>query len=70
VPERRQGGAHWLAGGSVSDYSRKQEVPRLMVVTVATGSPVVDSRPENYSKSLSPEELSWQTWFDRLAEFP
>jgi len=70
VPERRRGGAHWPAGGSVSDYSRKQEVPRLMAVSVAIGSPVVDSTPENYSKSLSPEELSWQTWFDQSAEFP
>jgi len=63
VPERRQGGAHWPTGGSVSDCSRKQEVSRLMAVTVAIGSPVVDSTLENYSKFSSPEELSQQTWF-------
>jgi len=51
VPERRPGDAHGLAGGSVSDYSRRQEVSRLMAVSVAIGSPVVDSTPENYSKS-------------------
>jgi hypothetical protein len=48
----------------------KTRSPRLIAVSVAIASPVVDFMLENYSKSLSPEELSWQTWFIQSAEFP
>jgi len=70
VPERRRGGAHWPVGGSMSDRSREQEVSRLVAVSVAVGSPVIDSLLKDCSEPSSSEELSWQKWFGQLAEIP